>query len=100
MIALYWYGVMIFIFLFNCFNIVSAVDINSSGSPHPHGITSSDPSTLISYAENHYEINGGIQKNGNLFHSFGQFNIHSQESAVFNDAGIVNTIGRITGQDY
>ncbi|KPA08781.1 filamentous hemagglutinin outer membrane protein, partial [Candidatus Magnetomorum sp. HK-1] len=100
MSSLHLFVSLLLIIMFDFYNISYALDINSNNEPHPHGITSSDFNTIINYDNNHYNIIGGIQKDGNLFHSFGQFNIHSHESAAFNDAGIVNTIGRITGQDY
>ncbi len=40
----------------------------------------------------------GQRTSGNLFHSFGQFNINSAESATFSgSAGIKNVISRVTG---
>ncbi len=40
----------------------------------------------------------GQRTGGNLFHSFGQFNINSAESATFSgSAGIKNVISRVTG---
>ncbi len=40
----------------------------------------------------------GQRAGGNLFHSFGQFNINSAESATFSgSAGIKNVISRVTG---
>ena len=40
----------------------------------------------------------GQRSGGNLFHSFGQFNINSAESATFSgSAGINNVISRVTG---
>ncbi|MEE9337391.1 MAG: filamentous hemagglutinin N-terminal domain-containing protein, partial [Methylococcaceae bacterium] len=47
-----------------------------------------------------YQITQGVGKleNGNLFHSFGQFNINKTESATFSgSAGIKNVISRVTG---
>ena len=42
----------------------------------------------------------GQQRGGNLFHSFSQFNIASNESATFSGpAEIANIISRITGGD-
>jgi len=75
-------------------------DVGSDGVPHPHGITSSGLGTVIMSEGNTFDITGGTQKGANLFHSFGKFNVHSGESAVFHDAGIENTVGRVTGGDY
>jgi filamentous hemagglutinin family protein len=47
-----------------------------------------------------YQITQDVGKleNGNLFHSFGRFNINSTESATFSgSAGIKNIISRVTG---
>ena len=77
-----------------------AQDMDSNGSPHPHGITSSGLGTTITGEGGTFDITGGTQKGANLFHSFEKFNVHSGESAVFNDSGIGNTIGRVTGGDY
>jgi len=79
---------------------VNALDNNSNGQPHPHGITSSGLNTIVKSNNNQFDITGGIQKGNNLFHSFGRFNIHSGESARFHDAGIQNTIGKVTGNQY
>jgi filamentous hemagglutinin family protein len=77
-----------------------AGDVNSSGTPHPHGITSSGLGTTVTNEGKTFGITGGTQKGPNLFHSFGKFNVHSGERAVFYDTGIQNTVGRITGGDY
>ena len=77
-----------------------AFDTNSNGQIYPHGIRSSGLNTEVNFQNNHYDITGGTQKGNNLFHSFGDFNIHSGESAAFHDQGIQNTIGRVTGNQY
>ncbi|MDM8550211.1 filamentous hemagglutinin N-terminal domain-containing protein [Desulfobacterales bacterium HSG2] len=75
-------------------------DVNSAGTPHPHGITSSGLGTAVTSGGNTFGITGGTQRGGNLFHSFGKFSLHSGERAVFHDAGTENTIGRVTGGEY
>ncbi len=77
-----------------------AIDLNSSGISHPQGITSSGLGTTVTSDGSTFNITGGTQQGGNLFHSFGKFNLHTGESAVFNDSGITNTISRITGGEY
>ena len=67
---------------------------------HPHGITTSGLNTVVNQQDNQFTITGGTQKGNNLFHSFENFNVHSGESTMFNDSGIQNTIGRITGHHY
>ena len=79
---------------------VQAIDTNTDGTAHPHGITSSGLNTVVDFNDNIFNITGGTQKEGNLFHSFEKFNLHTGEGALFNDYGIQNTIGRITGADY
>ena len=56
--------------------------------------------TTGSLAGPDYQIteNLGQRTGGNLFHSFGQFNINSAESATFSgSAGIKNVVSRVTG---
>lgn len=79
---------------------VHALDTNTNGNQHPHGITASGLNTSIELNENAYMIQGGTQKGNNLFHSFETFNLHTGEIAYFDDLGMQNTIGRITGADY
>ena len=79
---------------------VYAQDMNTDNIPHPEGIVSSGLNTQVNYDNQTYTIKGGTQKGQNLFHSFERFNIHSNQRAIFQDAGIENTIGRITGNNY
>jgi filamentous hemagglutinin family protein len=79
---------------------VHALNTDANGNQHPHGITASGLNTSIELNENAYMIQGGTQKGNNLFHSFETFNLHTGEIAYFDDAGMQNTIGRITGADY
>uniref|UniRef100_UPI0039A5E6A2 two-partner secretion domain-containing protein n=1 Tax=Nostoc piscinale TaxID=224012 RepID=UPI0039A5E6A2 len=47
---------------------------------------------------NHYSITNGSRVGNNLFHSFSQFSVPSNGSAVFNnDADIQNIFSRVTG---
>ncbi|AFZ29758.1 filamentous hemagglutinin family outer membrane protein [Gloeocapsa sp. PCC 7428] len=43
------------------------------------------------------EIIGGTQTGENLFHSFSQFNINSDQQVTFSDPGVTNIITRVTG---
>lgn len=83
--------------LFLLVNIATPV---CAGENHPHGITSSGLGTIVTFEGDSYNISGGTQKGSNLFHSFEKFNVHSGENANFNDSGITNTIGRVTGNEY
>ena len=44
------------------------------------------------------QINGGARRGGNLFHSFGEFNVNAGRAAYFtNPAGVENILTRVTG---
>ncbi|GAX42645.1 filamentous hemagglutinin outer membrane protein [Tolypothrix sp. NIES-4075] len=44
------------------------------------------------------QINGGARRGGNLFHSFGEFNVNAQRAAYFsNPDGVANILTRVTG---
>ncbi|MGA1844977.1 MAG: filamentous hemagglutinin N-terminal domain-containing protein, partial [bacterium] len=64
--------------------------ITLDGTLGPHGPLEG-PDYLITHAM-------GEQVGGNLFHSFGEFNVHTGETATFTGPGSVeNIIGRVTG---
>ena len=77
-----------------------AIDYNSSGKQHPHGIISSHSGTKVQLKEKTYSISSDTVKGKNQFYSFKQFNIHSEEHAIFNDQGIQHSIARVTGSNY
>src|SRR5215831_15943524 len=69
-------------------------------------ITSSGLGTTVSQAGPTWNITGGTQKGGNLFHSFGSLNVGANNTANFCNAaacgaapltGIQNILGRVTG---
>jgi filamentous hemagglutinin family protein len=44
------------------------------------------------------QINGGARREGNLFHSFGEFNVNAGRAAYFsNPDGVANILTRVTG---
>lgn len=43
------------------------------------------------------EITGGTQAGENLFHSFSQFSINTDQQVTFSDPGVTNIITRVTG---
>ncbi|MDJ1181328.1 S-layer family protein [Roseofilum sp. BLCC_M91] len=54
--------------------------------------------TLVTPGNNQFTINGGTQVGGNLFHSFSQFSLPTNNTASFNNSlNIENIITRITG---
>src|SRR5262249_13548473 len=70
-------------------------------------ITSSGLGTTVSQAWPTWNIPGGSQKGGNLFHSFGSLNVGANNTANFCNAaacgaapvvGIQNILGRVTGE--
>ena len=89
-------------FIFIILSTASQVfSINNSPKDSPHsGITSSGLNTIVSKEGVTFNITGGTVNRDNLFHSFGAFNLNSGERAIFNDSGIQNTIGRITGGSH
>jgi filamentous hemagglutinin family protein len=53
---------------------------------------------VISLDSRNFEINGGRQMGGNLFHSFDKFSVISGGSATFNNSlNVQNIISRVTG---
>ena len=82
------------------FSLTYAIDYKTDGTPHPSGISPNGLGTEVSIDNNQYNIKGGTSKQGNLFHSFDQFNLHTGESAIFHDTGHSNTFARISGGNY
>jgi filamentous hemagglutinin family protein len=56
-------------------------------------------STEVTTSDNaNFTIRGGKKAGGNLFHSFSEFSVHYQKSAIFDNAlDVENIISRITG---
>src|SRR5262249_32107304 len=68
-------------------------------------ITSSGLGTTVSPAGPTWNITGGTQKGGKLFHSFGSLNVGANDNAKFLNGfggvpvvGIQNILGRVTGE--
>ncbi len=82
--------------------ILAAVSVHADGS-HPVGITldgTLGTAGKLDLPGPSYQIRAeyGTQAGANLFHSFGQFNLHSGESAAFTGPDSVrNIISRVTG---
>ena len=94
-------NVLKFLIIFS-FLIIVAVPAYADG-PHPQGITldgTLGTAGKLSLPGPDYDIKAGFgkQAGANLFHSFGQFNIHQGESATFTGPDSVqNIISRVTG---
>ncbi|BAY48426.1 filamentous hemagglutinin family outer membrane protein [Scytonema sp. HK-05] len=55
--------------------------------------------TIVTPSGKTFEITGGTQKQGNLFHSFNEFSVPNGGQAFFKNAGdIQNIISRVTGR--
>ncbi|MDM8516022.1 filamentous hemagglutinin N-terminal domain-containing protein [Desulfobacterales bacterium HSG16] len=78
-----------------------AVSAFADGGSHPKGIsTDGSLGQKMNLSRPNYEIKAelGKQVEANLFHSFQQFNIHSNESATFSGPDSAqNIISRVTG---
>ncbi|WP_204103303.1 MULTISPECIES: CHAT domain-containing protein [Spirulina sp. CCY15215] len=62
--------------------------------------TPDETGTIIQQEGNTYRIQGGTRSQGNLFHSFQQFGLNSNEIANFlSSPDIQNILGRVTGGD-
>jgi filamentous hemagglutinin family protein len=54
--------------------------------------------TQVQVNGNQELISGGVQRGGNLFHSFSQFNVGNGGAATFLDpGGVANILSRVTG---
>jgi len=56
--------------------------------------------TIVTPDGDEFDITGGVEAGDNLIHSFDQFSLGSDQSAIFNvDANIQNILSRVTGGD-
>jgi filamentous hemagglutinin family protein len=82
-------------------SIVGLVLLTSIGFPKgaiAQVVPDNTVGTSVNAAGNSFTINGGMRSGNNLFHSFSQFSISTNGSAIFNNATDVQTIfSRITG---
>jgi len=89
-------------FIVSLFLIITAVPAHADGN-HPKGVNLDGTfgnAGQLSLSGPDYDIRAehGHQAGANLFHSFRQFNIHSDESATFSGPDSVqNIISRVTG---
>jgi filamentous hemagglutinin family protein len=74
--------------------VLACVCLAATGQP----ITANGLGTTASAAGSNWTIGGGTQVGGNLFHSFGRFNIDSGGSATFGGPGsVTHIVSRVTG---
>ncbi|MEL6815391.1 MAG: filamentous hemagglutinin N-terminal domain-containing protein, partial [Cyanobacteria bacterium J06598_3] len=60
--------------------------------------TPSGAGTSVSPTGDQYDISGGTQAGGNLFHEFDEFSLRATETANFlGDSGVFNIVGQISG---
>ncbi|MFP5275347.1 two-partner secretion domain-containing protein, partial [Coleofasciculus sp.] len=54
--------------------------------------------TIVTPNGNQFGITGGVEAGSNLIHSFGEFSLDSEQSAIFNvNSNIQNILSRVTG---
>lgn len=85
-----------------CGTTVLFVGLTSHSFSFAQSITATpdETGTIIQQEGNTYRIQGGTRSQGNLFHSFQQFGLNSNEIADFlSSPDIQNILGRVTGGD-
>jgi filamentous hemagglutinin family protein len=76
-------------------SLVSATSTLQAQSIQIDGTTPTTPGTCSGSCN----IGGGIQRGGNLFHSFSQFNVEEGARVIFVDPGVTNILTRVTGNE-
>jgi len=62
--------------------------------------TPGDAGTTVIFSGNRFDIEGGTQAGGNLFHKFDAFNVDTGQAANFvGDASVLNIVGQISGRN-
>ncbi|BAZ45589.1 filamentous hemagglutinin family outer membrane protein [Chondrocystis sp. NIES-4102] len=90
--------------IFRCIilsGIVNVVTLFNFPSPVKAQITADETvNTQVENSANVYQITGGTTRGSNLFHSFQEFSVPTDNIAAFNNASdIENIIGRVTGEN-
>ena len=86
---------------FTCFYIWIFILINPAKSQIHGDLTLPISTTVSSDGNGKFTITDGTQMGNNLFHSFQEFSIPTNDSAIFNaSSSIINIIGRVTGNQY
>ena len=87
----------------NHYWVVAGISLYSSSfaTTHPASAQITSDGTLptnVTRSGNVWEITGGTQAGGNLFHSFSQFSVPTGNAAYFNNAPLIeNIFSRVTG---
>ena len=55
--------------------------------------------SVINTCQSTCDITGGTVAGQNLFHSFSEFNVNTEESVYFADPGVANIFNRVTGSN-
>ena len=61
--------------------------------------TDGTTSTQPEYCSGDCTITDGLQQGNNLFHSFERFNVDNGATVLFEDSGVTNILGRVTGDE-
>ena len=78
----------------------SVVNIKNISPIIPDNTLGVEKSQITFGGNNIYQINGGVNRSGNLFHSFRDFSVPNSFTAQFNNAlDVKNIITRITGSN-
>ncbi len=83
---------------FICFSIWIFILVNPANSQVHSDATLPISTTVSSDGNSKFTITDGTQMGNNLFHSFHEFSIPTNDSVIFNaSSSIINIIGRVTG---
>lgn len=69
------------------------IDLATAQSIQTDGTTPTQPTSCSGDCL----IDGGLQQGDNLFHSFEEFNVDEGATVLFQDPGVANILGRVTG---
>ncbi|MFN6461096.1 MAG: filamentous hemagglutinin N-terminal domain-containing protein [Nostoc sp. DedVER02] len=75
--------------------LVTATSTVQAQSIKIDGTTPTTPATCSGTCN----IEGGLQRGNNLFHSFSQFNVEEGARVIFIDPGVTNILTRVTGNE-
>jgi filamentous hemagglutinin family protein len=76
-------------------SLVTGISTVQAQSIKIDGTTPTTPATCSGTCN----IEGGLQRGSNLFHSFSQFNVEEGARVIFVDPGVTNILTRVTGNE-